>query len=60
LQLAASSPDIADSAKRLILERERAREAKDWATSDRLRDELAEKGIAVKDTAHGSVWLREA
>lgn len=60
LQLAASSPDIADSAKRLILERERAREAKDWATSDRLRDELAEKGIAVKDTAHGSVWFREA
>ncbi len=56
LSLMASTPDIDDDAKRLILERERAREAKDWPASDRLRDELAANGIVVRDTAHGSVW----
>ncbi len=56
LQLLESTPDITDEQKQLILERRRAREAKDWAKSDRLRDELAEQGVAVRDTASGSIW----
>ena len=30
-----------------------ARKAKNWAESDRLRNELAERGYAIKDTADG-------
>lgn len=40
----------------LIEERQQARANKDWATSDRLRDELAARGVAVKDTKEGVTW----
>ncbi|MNG18021.1 Cysteine--tRNA ligase [compost metagenome] len=56
LQLQASTPDISDSQKQLILERQRAREAKDWQASDTLRDALLEQGIAIRDTSHGPIW----
>jgi cysteinyl-tRNA synthetase len=56
LQLQASTPDIADEAKQLILERQRARDDKNWAESDRLRDELLTQGITIRDTPYGSVW----
>lgn len=56
LQLASSTPDIKDSAKMLILERERARDAMNWKKSDELRDELAKSGISVNDTSSGTVW----
>jgi cysteinyl-tRNA synthetase len=35
-----------------------ARAAKQWAESDRLRDELAAHGIAVEDTRDGQRWRR--
>jgi cysteinyl-tRNA synthetase len=56
LQLIASTPDISDSAKQLILQREQARGDKNWQASDELRDQLLEKGIVVRDTAHGTIW----
>ena len=56
LNLIAETPDITDDIKNIILKREQARAAKNWADSDKLRDELAEKNIAVKDTSAGSVW----
>jgi cysteinyl-tRNA synthetase len=56
LQLLMSTPDINDTVKQLILERERARENKDWQRSDELRDTLKQQGIAIRDTAKGSVW----
>lgn len=56
LQLQTSTPDISDSQKQLILERQRAREAKDWQASDTLRDTLLEQGIAIRDTSHGPIW----
>ena len=37
----------------LIEARKKAREEKNWAESDRLRDELQEKGYNVKDTKDG-------
>lgn len=37
----------------LIEQRKQAREAKNWAESDRIRDELREKGYIVKDTKEG-------
>ena len=36
--------------------RRKAKEAKDWATSDRIRDELAALGFEIKDTREGSSW----
>jgi len=56
LQLLDSSKDISDETKRRIIERERAREAKDWQAADRLRAEIEKSGITVRDTAHGSIW----
>lgn len=56
LNLIAESPNIDDDIRRIIFERETARERKDWAEADRLRGLLAERGIGVKDTPTGSVW----
>jgi len=36
--------------------RQQARAAKDWATCDRIRDELAQAGFEVKDTKDGTTW----
>jgi cysteinyl-tRNA synthetase len=41
-----------------INERNAARAAKDWTTSDRIRDELVEMGIALKDGPNGTTWTR--
>ncbi|MEN8234358.1 MAG: cysteine--tRNA ligase [Actinomycetota bacterium] len=42
----------------LLAARDAARSEKDWATSDAIRDDLAEIGIVVEDTADGSRWHR--
>lgn len=42
----------------LIAERQTARKTKNWAESDRLRDELQTKGIAIIDTKEGTRWHR--
>ena len=56
-------PDQAEAlderARRLLDERVAARASRDWAASDRLRDELAELGIAVEDTRDGQRWRRQ-
>ena len=38
--------------------RKAARKAKDWAESDRIRDELKAQGILVEDTPQGMKWKR--
>ena len=43
----------------LIADRETARKNKDWAESDRIRDELAAQGIVLEDGAGGTTWRRE-
>jgi cysteinyl-tRNA synthetase len=55
LQLA-DRPDITTAQKALIATRQNARDTKDWALSDKLRDELLAQGIAVKDTGAGPIW----
>ena len=42
--------------ERLIAERVRAREQKDWAAADRIRDELSAMGILIEDRAEGTTW----
>ena len=39
--------------------RMQAKQAKDWATSDRIRDSLTALGIKVKDLKDGSDWELE-
>ncbi len=42
----------------LLAERAAARKAKDFAKSDRIRDELAAKGIIIEDGPKGAAWRR--
>ena len=48
--------DLPPEAASLLEAREAARAARDWAASDRLRDELAEIGVLVEDTRDGQRW----
>lgn len=41
--------DVSPEIQKIIDEREQARANRDWATSDRLRDELAQRGYIVQD-----------
>jgi cysteinyl-tRNA synthetase len=44
----------------LVAERQAARKRKDFTTSDRIRDELAQRGIIIEDTRDGGVrWKRK-
>jgi len=46
-----------DKVMDLVLDwRSQAKSAKDWTTSDRIRDALADAGIEVKDTKDGVTW----
>ena len=42
----------------LVARRQEAREAKDWAAADSLRDELSALGVVVEDTPAGPIWRR--
>lgn len=42
----------------MIVMRNQARADKDWAESDRLRDELQDMGIVIEDGAGGTTWRR--
>ncbi len=43
-----------DTMRRLMAERDAARAAKDYGTSDRIRDELTAMDLEVMDTAEGT------
>lgn len=43
----------------LVKQRDQARRDKDWATSDKLRDELKEMGVTIQDTPQGTRWTRD-
>lgn len=47
-----------DQIDALVAERIAAREAKDWARSDQIRDELVAAGITLEDTGGKTVWRR--
>ncbi|MHC5019734.1 MAG: cysteine--tRNA ligase [Planctomycetota bacterium] len=49
---------LSDALAAKIADRDRAREAKDWAAADRLRDALAEAGVTLEDTPAGTRWRR--
>ena len=43
----------------LIVERNEARQARNFARSDEIRDQLKDQGIVLEDTAQGTRWRRE-
>ena len=42
----------------MISKRAEAKKAKDFATADAIREELAAKGIVLKDTREGTTWTK--
>ena len=48
-----------EEVNRLIEERNKARAAKDYATADKIRDDLKALGIQIKDTKDGTEWTLE-
>lgn len=49
----------ADEIDALIMQRNQARDNKDWAESDRIRDILKEQGIVLEDAGGNTTWRRE-
>lgn len=51
-----SQPQGTDEIKELIKRRQKAREEKNWALADSIREELNDMGIVVEDTPKGAKW----
>ena len=48
---------LLDGLMTMVLDvRQQAKNQKDWATSDKVRNELAALGFEVKDTKDGATW----
>lgn len=52
------SGNISESQQNLLKKRQLARQNNDYSLSDQLRDELASKGLDVRDTEQGQLWSR--
>ena len=48
--------EVADRGDALLAERESARDSKDWARADEIRDEIASMGVVVEDGPDGPTW----
>lgn len=46
-----------DQINHLIMERQKAKKAKDWTVADRIRKELSEMGISLEDNCDKTTWL---
>ena len=51
--------ELASYVEQKIEERKAAKKAKNFALADEIRDELAERGVVLKDTREGTTWSVE-
>ena len=56
LKLIENTPIISEETQALISRRTEAKSARDFATADKIRGELAEMGIGLRDSKEGSYW----
>lgn len=55
----AADEDLAERLMQIIIElRQQARQSKDWATADKIRDALKEAGVTLEDSQAGVRWKR--
>ena len=62
-QLQRKSVEISAEIQEILLQREAARKAKDWALSDSLRKKAAQLGFSIEDSAQGqkvTLWKNTA
>ena len=52
-------PVPVDEIERLIEDRHAARRRRDFAAADKIRDDLAERGVLLEDSAAGTRWKRK-
>ncbi|MBN1862854.1 MAG: cysteine--tRNA ligase [Dehalococcoidales bacterium] len=54
------TPEVEVRVERLVEERAKCRDAKDWQRADKIRSRLAELGIVLEDTSRGAkrIWER--
>jgi cysteinyl-tRNA synthetase len=57
--ISGTTPNITPEQQKLINLRAEARANKNWAESDKLRDQLAEQGIELNDAANQTIWSRK-
>ncbi|MCF6765568.1 cysteine--tRNA ligase [Thiotrichales bacterium 19S3-7] len=50
--------ELASEIEALILRRNNAREERNWAEADRIRDKLTQMDITLEDTAEGTIWRK--
>ena len=53
------SNDLDAEIEELIKKRQEAKANKDFATADKIRDDLKARGIILKDTRQGTTWTKE-
>jgi cysteinyl-tRNA synthetase len=61
LGIVPTAPTLTDAeVQALVAERQAARKRRDFAASDRIREQLAERGIILEDSRDGGVrWKRK-
>ena len=52
------SVDNAEEIERLVAERTEAKKNKDFKRADEIRNVLKDRGIALEDTANGTLWRK--
>ena len=55
----ATPPVPVEEIEQLIADRQAARRRRDFAASDKIRDELLTRGIILEDSAAGTRWKRK-
>jgi cysteinyl-tRNA synthetase len=60
LRMGVASNEVDDAwVESMIVQRVEAKANKDYAASDRIRDELAEKGVVLRDSSEGTTWTMQ-